>query len=85
MNIQYMKIKIIFGGPGQSYDESMGITEQNTDTLFTRFSHMGHNEDNLHNVHFDWGPSIVGRLGPSCFPAILSPISIYMLHMETFQ
>ena len=30
------------------------------------------------------GPSII-RLGPSCFPAILSPMSIYMQNMETIQ
>ena len=55
--------------------------------ITTSFSCMGHNVKTFVFLVIRGtlgGPSII-RLGPSCFPVILSPMSIYMQNMETIR
>ena len=50
--------------------------------LKTSFSYMSQNVKKMYILGPECGSSMI-RLGLSCFPAILSPISMYMSNKET--
>ena len=85
-------IVIVFGGHGgplhkiQRYCGHQNVGKCRIQRLTTNFWYMGqHMNTNIYFVYYlggPWGGPSMIRLNLSCFPAILSPISMYMWNKE---